>query len=84
MRAIWKFGNNIVMIDHITHITRNGKYYISTNNVPFTGWETMVFPRNPSNGTVDFSEDLYAERYSSREEALNNHNLHVVNWESKP
>jgi hypothetical protein len=40
------------------HITKNGKYFISTNDTWDKGWETMVFKYDISNSSVLIGANL--------------------------
>ena len=64
------------------HYTKNGKYFISTNNTWDKGWETMVFSRNPQTGDVDYTE-LDFDRYNDENEAYAGHTIMVDKWENK-
>jgi len=64
------------------HITKNGKYFISTNLTWDKGWETMVFSRDPNNGDIDYSE-LDVDHYNDQSEAYSGHQLIVEKWEAK-
>ena len=64
------------------HTTKNGKYFISTNNTFDHGWETMVFMRNPLNGKIDFTE-LDSGRYDNQEQAYKGHEQMINKWEAK-
>ncbi len=64
------------------HFTKNGKYFISTNDTWDRGWETMVFGRNPQTGDIDYTE-LDVENYNDQSEAYAGHQMMVNKWEAK-
>ena len=64
------------------HITANGKYFISTNRVWDSGWETMVFARNPETGEIDFT-GVYRDHYNDEAEAYLGHDETIYFWETK-
>lgn len=51
--------------------TKTDEFFISTADVPFSGWETMVFPAK--NGEVTDWDELYCDTYSCEEEAMQGH-----------
>ena len=61
--------------------TTNGKYFVSTSNVMFSGWETMVFPIH-DNGEIYYSE-LDVEKYLGENEAYSGHIQMFNKWENK-
>lgn len=56
-----------------TVIQRGGKHFmVSTVNVPFSGWETLVFPCNAEGRVSDFLE-VGGRRWENENEAINGH-----------
>ena len=64
------------------HITSNGRYFISTNDTFDSGWETMVFARNPKTDVIDYT-DLDCMRYTNQQEAYAGHDQMIRKWEAK-
>ena len=62
------------------HKTKNGKYFVSTTKVMFSGWETMVF--RVINGNVDYHE-LESRRYNGENEAYSGHIEIFSRWDEK-
>ena len=62
------------------HTTENGKYWVSTSDVMFTGWETMVF--EIVNGEIDYG-GLDQERHSSEDQAYWGHIKMFQKWNEK-
>lgn len=63
------------------HKTANGKYWVSTTNVMFSGWETMVFLVK-KDGDIDYHE-LDAERYSGEDSAYAGHIAMFQKWNER-
>ena len=63
------------------HTTSNGKYFVSTSNIMFTGWETMVFTVK-ADGEIDY-RDLDCERYAGEDSAYAGHIAMFQKWEGK-
>lgn len=63
------------------HKTTNGKYWVSTSDVMFSGWETMVFAVRPD-GDIDYSE-LECGRYSNEDQAYWGHIKMFQKWDEK-
>ena len=63
------------------HKTTNGKYWVSTSDVMFSGWETMVFAVRPD-GDIDYS-GLDEERYSNEDQAYWGHIKMFQKWDEK-
>ena len=62
-------------------IQRGDKYYfVSTNDTPDHGFETMVFPFDLYEGKVTNWGELYADHYETIEEAAKGHALVVANF----
>ena len=60
--------------------TDNGKYFVSTSDVMFSGWETMVF--EVVNGEIDYG-GLDQERHSSEDQAYWGHIKMFQYWNEK-
>lgn len=60
--------------------TDNGKYFVSTSDVMFSGWETMVFPI--IYGEVEYNE-LDVDKYSGENEAYWGHIKMFQKWNEK-
>ena len=63
------------------HKTTNGKYWVSTSDVMFSGWETMVF-RIIQGKDINYDE-LDSERYSSEDQAYWGHIRMFQKWDEK-
>jgi hypothetical protein len=63
------------------HKTANGKYLVSTSDVIFSGWETMVFGFN-ADGNINYYE-LDVDRYSGEDEAYWGHIKMFQKWNEK-
>lgn len=62
------------------HKTKNGKYLVSTSNVMFSGWETMVF--KTLEDEIDYHE-LDVDNYSGEDEAYWGHIKMFQKWDEK-
>jgi hypothetical protein len=60
--------------------TDSGKYFVSTSDVMFSGWETMVFAVNY--GEIEYSE-LDVDRYNGEDEAYWGHIKMFQKWNEK-
>lgn len=83
---------------HVAETVVGGKHVVSTVQLsvdhswvsvdhfwgegPPLWFETMVFRCSPEGKVTDF-EDLDCERYSTREQALEGHEVMVKKWEAK-
>jgi hypothetical protein len=76
---------------HVAETVVGGKHVVSTVQLsvdhswgegPPLWFETMVFRCSPEGKVTDF-EDLDCERYSTREQALEGHEVTVKKWEAK-
>jgi len=65
------------------HITKNGKYFISTNDTWDRGWETMVFEYDSKNECVRDWTELDVNHYNDVHEAYAGHEVMVQKWEVK-
>ena len=63
------------------HKTTNGKYWVSTSDVMFSGWETMVF-RIIQGNDINYDE-LDSERYSCEDQAYWGHIRMFQKWDEK-
>lgn len=64
-----------------TIIKREESYYfVSTNDVPYTGLETMVFPFDLYGGKVTSWVELACDRYDTLEQAVEGHQRMVENF----
>ena len=62
-------------------INRGGQYYfVSTNDVPYTGFETMIFPCNEDGEVTNWGE-LYCDRYDTVLEATVGHTRAINNFQ---
>lgn len=68
-------------MSQLTSFTDNGKYYISTNDTPDNGFETMVFPAQ--NGRVIDWGELDVCWYESEDDASAGHDEMVLKWNKK-
>jgi len=67
------------------HKTTNGKYFISTSDVIFSGWETMVF--RIIHDEIEYNEldynELDFDRYNGEDEAYWGHIKMFQKWDEK-
>lgn len=70
------------MFEHLMdYVKVNDRYYyVSTNYTFDNGLETMIFETDKNNRVIDWME-LYAEHYSSENEAVEGHRYAVENVE---
>jgi hypothetical protein len=62
------------------HRTPGNKFFVSTTNVVYTGWETMVFPIR-EDGSVEYGEELDVERYNNENDAYRGHLEMYDKWQ---
>ena len=60
-------------------VANNQEYYISTNNTPDVGFETMVF-ESKDKYVTNWREKFF-KHYNTREEAIEGHNYIINNLE---
>ena len=60
-------------------VANNQEYYISTNNAPDVGFETMVF-KSENKCVTDWSEKFF-KLYNTKEEAIEGHSYTIDNLE---
>lgn len=66
-------------MEQLKSYTANNKYYISTNDTPDNGLETMVF-KVDSDGKVSDWTELDCMHYDTIEEAVEGHQFIVNRW----
>ena len=64
------------------HVTKNGKYFVSTNITWDHGWETMVFKYDTNKGCVSDYTELDVDRYNDQAEAYAGHEYMIEKWEA--